>query len=161
VLGCMKALMRPWRIAELTVIKSRSVRPVRRKLADAAQNNNTDAVRLMLAAGWPVVRDHVFHVPLFGHELQNVLARGFSEFCAQVNVVPEIIDSRDQAFQNERGFIAGHYELTGVIRQTTALKKRKRHFGRAYKGECVDCTPAVRLPLRYYWHHQDELKSCP
>jgi hypothetical protein len=31
----MKALMRPWRIAELTVIKSRSVRPVRRKLADA------------------------------------------------------------------------------------------------------------------------------
>ena len=26
----------------------------RRRLPDAAQNNNTDAVRLMLAAGWPV-----------------------------------------------------------------------------------------------------------
>ena len=26
----------------------------RRRLADAAQNNNTDAVQLMLAAGWPV-----------------------------------------------------------------------------------------------------------
>jgi hypothetical protein len=26
----------------------------RRRLTDAAQNNNTDALRLMLAAGWPV-----------------------------------------------------------------------------------------------------------
>jgi hypothetical protein len=28
--------------------------PERREIADAAQNNNTNAVRLMLAAGWPV-----------------------------------------------------------------------------------------------------------
>jgi ankyrin repeat protein len=28
--------------------------PEQREIADAAQNNNADAVRLMLAAGWPV-----------------------------------------------------------------------------------------------------------
>ncbi|MGZ7091003.1 MAG: hypothetical protein ACXVKH_16185, partial [Candidatus Angelobacter sp.] len=67
---------------------------------------------------------------MFGHEFENVLAGGFSEFGTQVDIVPEIINPRDQAFQNKRGFIAGHNKLTGVFRQTSALKKRKRHFGR-------------------------------
>jgi hypothetical protein len=104
-----------------------------------------------LAAGWPVVRDHVFHVSVFGHEFENVLACSLSEFGTQVDVMPEIINSRDQSFQNERGFIAGHYELTGVIRQTTALKKRKRHFGRAYvggmRGLYPSCAASVTLLL--------------
>jgi hypothetical protein len=104
-----------------------------------------------LAAGWPVVRDHVFHVSVSGHEFEYVLARSLSEFGAQVDVVPEIINSSDQAFQNERGFIAGYNQLTGVIRQTTALKERKRHFGRAYVGECPglypSCAASVTLLL--------------
>ena len=86
---------------------------------------------------------------MFGHELKNVLARGFSEFCAEVNIVPEIIDSCDQAFQNERGFVAGHHELTGVIGQATALKERKRHLGRLNAGECGNCTPVAPVSLRY------------
>jgi ankyrin repeat protein len=37
----------------------------RRRLADAAENNNTNAVRLMLSAGWPVdVRGHLGATPL-------------------------------------------------------------------------------------------------
>jgi hypothetical protein len=59
-----------------------------------------------------------------------VLLCYFSEFRTQVDIVPEIINPRDQTFQNERGFIAGQNKLTGEFRQTTALKERKRHFGR-------------------------------
>src|SRR5579864_4154116 len=80
-----------------------------------------------------------------------MLARDFSELGTQVNVMPEIINARDQAFQNERGFIAGHDKLTGVIRQTTALKERKRHFGRMYFGGMPglypSCAASVTLLL--------------
>src|ERR1041385_2754699 len=89
-----------------------------------------------------IVHDHVFHVPVFSHKLQNVLARGFSEFCAEVNIVPEIVDSCNQTFKNERGFVAGHYELTGVIGQTTALKERKRHLGPAKCGGMPELYPS-------------------
>src|SRR5882724_2767060 len=97
-----------------------------------------------LAAGRPSFRNHVFHIPVFGHELKNVLPGHLSEFGTQVDIVPEIIDPRDQAFQNERRFIAGQNKLTGVFRQTTALKERKRHFGRLIEGmlELYPSSPA-------------------
>ena len=99
--------------------------------------------------GRSLILHHVFHIPVPGDEFKNMLACSLSKFGAQVNVLPEIIDSRDQAFQNERGFVAGHHKLTGVIGQTTALKERKRHFGRLNAGECRDCTPVVHVPLGY------------
>ena len=42
----------------------------------------------------------------------------------------EVVYPRDQTFQNKRWLIAGQYKLAGIFGQTTALKKRKRHFGR-------------------------------
>jgi hypothetical protein len=63
-----------------------------------------------------------------------VLPGRLSEFGTEVHIVAKIIDPRDQAFQNERRFIAGQNKLTGVFRQITALKERKRHFGRLFEG---------------------------
>src|SRR5205823_14289782 len=80
-------------------------------------------------------RNQLFHVSVPGHELVDVLAGDFREFGAQVNVMAEIVDTGCQAFQNKQGFIAGQDKLTGVIRQTTALKERKRHLAACTLGE--------------------------
>jgi hypothetical protein len=60
-----------------------------------------------LAANCPILSNQVFYIPVFYHEPEDVLPRSFGEFGTQVDIMPEIINPRDQAFQNERGFVAG------------------------------------------------------
>lgn len=66
----------------------------RRRLADAAQNNNTDAVRLMLAAGWPVdVRGEYGLTPL-----------QWASWHGNAEMVREILRYRPQLEQNDCEF---------------------------------------------------------
>jgi hypothetical protein len=60
---------------------------------------------------------------MLGDELEDVLAGCLDKFWAEKNIMADIVNARHQTFQPERRPFARQGELTGVLRQATALQE--------------------------------------
>ena len=57
----------------------------------------------------------IFDVPVLGNQLEDVQPGGLSEFGTEEHIVANVINARDQLFQDKRRLIARQGKLTDLI----------------------------------------------